>query len=227
MSCRLVAKFILPTAGFVLRQNRNKIERRLWRIEKYFQRHGPSNNCHDYSRIGVKCLCGTKVFNLTLFTRLLNLCTTHHNIATLISVVIKPVSVLAIWYKLRPFLLLLEITHPCRGQIFATVSIIFAANPLWASASRDHRLRYWPLYYIRFCIRKTLTFVNNYLSAEDDFSVYPIRFYHSLRILVLIRFLSGVTCQGSVDFICFFFPEGLRSPCVCDMKYHCSWFYPF
>ena len=153
----------------------------------------------------MKCLCGTKVFNLTLFTRLLNLCTTHHNIATLISVVIKPVSVLAIWYKLRPFLLLLEITHPCRGQIFATVSIIFAANPLWASASRDHRLRYWPLYYIRFCIRKTLTFVNNYLSAEDDFSVYPIRFYHSLRILVLIRFLSGVTCQGSVDFICFFF----------------------
>ena len=175
----------------------------------------------------MKCLCGTKVFNLTLFTRLLNLCTTHHNIATLISVVIKPVSVLAIWYKLRPFLLLLEITHPCRGQIFVTVSIIFAANPLWASASRDHRLRYWPLYYIRFCIRKTLTFVNNYLSAEDDFSVYPIRFYHSLRILVLIRFLSGVTCQGSVDFICFFFPEGLRSPCVCDMKYHCSWFYPF
>ena len=78
----------------------------------------------------MKCLCDTKLFNLTLFTRLMNSCTTRHNIETLISVVIKPVSVLARWCKLRPFLLLLEITHSCRGQIFATVSIILTANPI-------------------------------------------------------------------------------------------------
>ena len=50
--------------------------------------------------------------------------------ATLVSVVIKPVSVLTVWHKLRPILLFLEITHLCRSQIFATISIIFAVNPI-------------------------------------------------------------------------------------------------
>ena len=66
----------------------------------------------------------------------------------------KPVSVLAIWGKLRPFLLFLEITHPCRKHLYNDLnhfqSIIFAFN----SASRSYCLRDWPLYHTRCCIRK-------------------------------------------------------------------------
>ena len=80
----------------VLRQNRNKTETRLWQIENLFWRHGPSNNCHNCSKLGVKCFCGKKLFILTSFARLLNLWTNRHKIATLISVVTKPVSVSAI-----------------------------------------------------------------------------------------------------------------------------------
>ena len=66
----------------------------------------------------------------------------------------KPVSVLAIWGKLRPFLLFLEITHPCRKHLYNDLnhfqSIIFVFN----SASRSYCLRDWPLYHTRCCIRK-------------------------------------------------------------------------
>ena len=99
----------------------------------------------------------------------------------------KPVSVLAIWGKLRPFLLFLEITHPCRKHLYNDLnhfqSIIFVFN----SASRSYCLRDWPLYHTRCCIRKKKpTFENNDLSARGDFSVNPATFYHSLGILVLI-----------------------------------------
>ena len=80
----------------VLRQNRNKTETRSRRMENFFQRHGPSNNCHNGSKLGVKCFFGKKIFILTSFPWLLNLWTTRHKILSLISVVIKPVSVLAI-----------------------------------------------------------------------------------------------------------------------------------
>ena len=66
----------------------------------------------------------------------------------------KPVSVLTIWGKLRPFLLFLEITHPCRKHLYNDLnhfqSIIFVFN----SASRSYCLRDWPLYHTRCCIRK-------------------------------------------------------------------------
>ena len=88
VSCQLVPKFILITAGF--RKSSDKTEKetqtRLRWIESFFWRHGPSNNCHVCSKLGVKCLCGTKLFNLTLFRRLLNLLTTLHNIAVLMCI---------------------------------------------------------------------------------------------------------------------------------------------
>ena len=97
----------------------------------------------------------------------------------------KPVSVLAIWGKLRPFLLFLEITHPCCKHLCNDLnhfqSIIFVLN----SASRSHCL-----YTIHVVFAKKPTFENNDLSARGDFSVNPATFYYSLGILVLIAQLN-------------------------------------
>ena len=108
VSCQLVAKFILLTAGFRLswwKTEKKKTETRLRQMGNFYWKHGSSNNCHDCSKLGVNCLCGKKLFNLTSFARLLNLFCCF-----------KSVSVLAIWGKPRPFLLFLVITHPCRNH---------------------------------------------------------------------------------------------------------------
>ena len=67
-------------------------------------------------------------------------------------------------------------------------------------------------------LKKRPTLVNNDLSAEGLYSVYPITFCRSSRIIDLIRFETGET---RLDFI-WIFSERLRSPCVCDMGNSCS-----
>ena len=90
----------------LLMENRKKkTETRLRQMGNFYWKHGSSNNCHGCSKLGVNCLCGKKLFNLTSFARLLNLFCCF-----------KSVSVLAIWGKPRPFPLFLVITHPCRNH---------------------------------------------------------------------------------------------------------------
>ena len=99
VSCQLVAKFILLTAGF--RLSWGKTETKLkqgrggWKTFSKGMVHRIIATMAVY-KLGVKCFFGKKIFILTSFPWLLNLWTTRHKILTLISVVIKPVSVLAI-----------------------------------------------------------------------------------------------------------------------------------
>ena len=97
VNCQLVAKFILLTAGF--RLSWGKTETKLKQGCGRWKTFSKGMAHRIIATIAVNLVWNASVaknFHPDFVCRLLNLWTTRHKIATLISVVTKPVSVLAI-----------------------------------------------------------------------------------------------------------------------------------